>query len=275
MVRDSTVPVGLKNLGATCYLNAFLQTWFNINRFRAGVYQIPVRDSNSPIYQLQLLFGHLQNGLQKYYTPRPFVESMGLVETEQQDANEFYRLFIGLLENQIEDFRRGGHADVVNFVSDLLGGVYAHSTQCQNCHTKSTRPEVFSQFELHIKDKITLGQCLQDYLREEVLDGANQYFCSVCKSKQDALRFTELRKLPLLLNFQLMRFVIDMQSENFHKKKTNHLVKFPLSIDMREFLADGCADPQESYVYDLKSVLLHRGESAYRGHYMAHVYDQE
>ena len=109
-------------------------------------------------------------------------------------------------------------------------------------------------------------------MHEEILDGNNQYYCQECKSKQDAGRFTELHKLPAVINFQLMRFVIDMQSETFRKKKTRNLVKFPLSIDMAQYLAPEHCSATEC-IYDLKAVLLHRGDSAYSGHYMAHVYD--
>jgi hypothetical protein len=55
---------GLENLGATCYLNALLQMLYNINEFRAAVYQIPHAASEnldeSVAFNLQSVFRNLQ-----------------------------------------------------------------------------------------------------------------------------------------------------------------------------------------------------------------------
>jgi ubiquitin carboxyl-terminal hydrolase 48 len=140
---------------------------------------------------------------------------------------------------------------------------------------KSTHPQVFTQIELNLKDKISLDESLREYLKEEILDGSNQYFCGRCQSKQDAGRFTELHTLPQTLNFQLLRFTIDFTSENFTKKKSRAMVKFPMSIDMRPYVSEDHVKPDEEYMYDLRAVLIHRGDSAYSGHYIAHVYQED
>ncbi len=66
-------------------------------------------------------------------------------------SRRFYRLFVAMLERQIEVLSRNGTAHLKNFISELFGGIYAHSTQCKQCGFKSTRPEIFTQFELPIK----------------------------------------------------------------------------------------------------------------------------
>lgn len=38
-MQDLETPVGLVNLGSTCYVNAVLQTLFSIAPFRRAVYQ--------------------------------------------------------------------------------------------------------------------------------------------------------------------------------------------------------------------------------------------
>ena len=48
------------------------------------------------------------------------------------------------------------------------------------------------------------------HVQEEKLEGENQYMCSVCNSKQNAVRSIQLHTLPPVLNLQLLRFVFDV-----------------------------------------------------------------
>ena len=62
------------------------------------------------------------------------------------------------------------------------------------------------------------------------------------------------------------------------RKKSKHTVSFPSILDMDQFL--GSADSRRSSaekrshdLYELRGVLLHKGPSAYHGHYEAQVFD--
>jgi hypothetical protein len=57
----------------------------------------------------------------------------------------FYRLLMTMLEQQCKMY------GLPDFVSRLLMGTYAHTTQCKKCNTKSKRDEAFSQIELQLK----------------------------------------------------------------------------------------------------------------------------
>lgn len=55
--------MGLKNQGATCYMNSLLQSLFCTNAFRRAVYQIPTENdvpTESLPLALQRVFYHLQ-----------------------------------------------------------------------------------------------------------------------------------------------------------------------------------------------------------------------
>lgn len=62
------------------------------------------------------------------------------------------------------------------------------------------------------------------------------------------------------------------------RKKSKHSVLFPKSLDMEQFLnspADGNKKRKhaEGSKYYLRGVLLHKGPSAYHGHYEAQIFD--
>lgn len=65
------------------------------------------------------------------------------------------------------------------------------------------------------------------------------------------------------------------------RKKSKHSISFPLEIDMNKFLGskngreNGAFGKKESNLYELRGILLHKGASAYHGHYEAQVNDTE
>ena len=62
--KSPTGFVGLRNLGATCYMNSLMQQLFHTPAFRAEALCVPITEvadsqEGELMYQLQLLFGHL------------------------------------------------------------------------------------------------------------------------------------------------------------------------------------------------------------------------
>ncbi len=120
---------------------------------------------------------------------------------------------------------------------------------------------------LHVKGFKTLEECLGDFFKEEVLEGSNQYRCRRCERLQDARRYTELRKLPRLLNLQLLRFHF---SEDGRSKKINTFVSFPSRLDMNEHMPARYRKAEYAG-YSLFAVLVHEGQSAHSGHYITFI----
>ncbi|CAL1536634.1 unnamed protein product, partial [Lymnaea stagnalis] len=100
--------VGLKNLGATCYVNTFLQLWFHNPIIRRAVYEWREPTLPSDYYEgwkpdsicghLQVIFALLQSSRRCYVDPSALIECIGLDTGEQQDAQEFSKLFLHHLE---------------------------------------------------------------------------------------------------------------------------------------------------------------------------------
>ncbi|XP_076472507.1 ubiquitin carboxyl-terminal hydrolase 48-like [Babylonia areolata] len=272
--REEGKFVGLKNLGATCYVNTFLQLWFHNPAVRQAVYQW--RDFDEPSEtdtewkptsicgHLQLLFGLMHFSEKSYIDPTPFIESLGLDTKEQQDAQEFSKLFLSKLG---EALLRGKACPTANIVQNQFAGVYCYVTKCNKCGSESSRESTFYELDINIQGQSGLLPALHDFLKEEKLEGENQYMCSVCDSKQNAVRSIQLRTLPPVLNLQLLRFVFDVKKGC--KKKLNSYLQFSDVLDMSPFLGQ----PAMTTVYDLTAVLIHRGHSAHSGHYIAHIQD--
>ncbi|KAG7229503.1 hypothetical protein INR49_031927 [Caranx melampygus] len=272
--RDKNTFVGLTNLGATCYVNTFLQVWFHNLELRQSLYQCynsraqehNVESDYEPqsiCEHLQYLFALLQNSNRKYIDPSGLVKALGLDTGQQQDAQEFSKLFLSLLEDTLSKQKS---PNLQNVIQRQFCGQFSYVTVCNQCGRSSALPSRFYELELNIQGHKNLTECVTEFLKEEKLDGENRYFCESCQSKQSATRRIKLHSLPPTLNLQLMRFVFDRQTG--HKKKLNTFISFPEQLDMGPFLE---GKPDQKCVYELSAVLIHRGISAYSGHYIAHT----
>ncbi|KAI9598115.1 hypothetical protein BDF19DRAFT_433558 [Syncephalis fuscata] len=225
-LREPGLPAGLENLGATCYMNALLQVLYHDHVFR----------------QVNLL---------------------GLSTGEQQDAQEFCKLFLTMISNAFAWLPNQKNRE-------LIHRRYIYGTRCRQCNRLSTRREPFFELELSIQKIGRLEECIQELLKSEKLTEDNQYFCENCKGKQDALRTLSIDALPQVLHLQLMRFAYD--SKTFEKKKINTRICFPATLNMKNFVT---SSSDEDILYNLTAVLLHDGVQANYGHFIAHILDAE
>ncbi len=125
----------------------------------------------------------------------------------QQDAQEFSKLFMSLLESSLAAQKV---SSVQQVVQNQFRGNYAYVTTCCHCGRESRRPSEFYELDLTLQGNKTLSDCLKDYTKEEKLEGDNQYFCEGCDAKRDATRCVRLLQLPPVLNLQLNRFIFDL-----------------------------------------------------------------
>ena len=99
--------VGLKNAGATCYMNSVLQQLFLTPNISDQILTVDSmdpsgggeRDEEGVFYQLQNVFGHLQESRLKFYVPEKFWSSyrhfgQQINVREQQDAFEFFNQLV-------------------------------------------------------------------------------------------------------------------------------------------------------------------------------------
>ena len=294
------VPPGMKNLGATCYLNTQLQCLARNTAFLDGIFSWrPSKTStrmDSVLSTLQLVMSRLAHGAEATSTTEEFSRALGLQNDEMQDPNEFARL---LFQRMHEAFQQSSQVStnetqsLATLLPSLFEGDMTYETRCQSCGRVTERSEKFMDINLPIvhpaatlgktflaqlridggafaaakskENETTLQYCLDTYMCSEELTGENQYWCENCTMKRDATRQVVFGTLPPLLNLQLCRYVYDRQKQT--KKKLTDRVLLPQCLNVKS------NQVSESVTYRLCAVMKHLGNSAYQGHYIAESMD--
>eukprot|EP00735_Rhodelphis_limneticus_P006210 TRINITY_DN18589_c0_g1::TRINITY_DN18589_c0_g1_i1::g.1115::m.1115 TRINITY_DN18589_c0_g1::TRINITY_DN18589_c0_g1_i1::g.1115 ORF type:complete len:1073 (-),score=240.85,sp/Q9FPT1/UBP12_ARATH/37.32/0.0,UCH/PF00443.24/2.1e-55,USP7_C2/PF14533.1/50,USP7_C2/PF14533.1/61,USP7_C2/PF14533.1/4.6e-32,USP7_ICP0_bdg/PF12436.3/0.15,USP7_ICP0_bdg/PF12436.3/1.5e-25,USP7_ICP0_bdg/PF12436.3/1.7e+02,USP7_ICP0_bdg/PF12436.3/2.5e+03,UCH_1/PF13423.1/2.5e-27,UCH_1/PF13423.1/6.5e+03,MATH/PF00917.21/9.1e-12,MATH/PF00917.21 len=263
--REDTGFVGLRNQGATCYMNSLLQTLYLLAEFRKSLYKMPTEsdDTHKSIpLALQRLFYHLQNDECAPGT-KELTKSFGWDSVDaftQHDVQELLRV----LSDNIENKMKGTEVD--GAINHMFEGEYQDVIECLNVDYKSTKKAVFQDLSLDVKGCKTLIDSFKKFCEQEFLTGNNKYRTDD-HGLQDAKKgFTFLRFPPVLL-LHLKRFDYDFQYGRQIKINDRH--EFPTEMNLNEFLASE-ADHDVPYDYVLHSVLIHSGD-VHGGHYYAFI----
>mmetsp|Transcript_132341 Transcript_132341/g.294949 ORF Transcript_132341/g.294949 Transcript_132341/m.294949 type:complete len:1145 (+) Transcript_132341:151-3585(+) len=262
-VTKAVAPVGLKNLGATCYLNSLLQyLFFNVD-FRQGL--LAATSNSGVVRELQRIFALLANGEEAVLDTSGFVSAAGLEQEEQEDATEFSTLLLDWLERELgksDDAATAsapGGTGAASFIPALFQGETSQLLTClkhPQLHTFERR-ENFYELRARLthaagatgttntgkrasagKRKssaqaplVHLEQLLADTaFPDEMLDGANQYHCPKCDCKVDARKSMRLARAPPYLNVIVERHHYDLQKGE--RRKLNNSVSFPRRLEL-------------------------------------------
>ena len=180
-VRNSSGFAGLKNFGATWYMNSTIQQLYMIPDFRYGILASDVNidaKQSSTLFQLQLIFANLQETEKRYYAPKGFTKAFrfggeAVDVRRQQDATEF----ISVLSDTLETELKGTPNE--KLLSEILGGEICNEIKSLESEYEyiSQTPEPFFSIQLDIKNKKSIQEALDSYIKPDILEGDNKYYC--------------------------------------------------------------------------------------------------
>ncbi|KAI5394667.1 ubiquitin C-terminal hydrolase 12 [Lathyrus oleraceus] len=268
--KKETGCVGLKNQGATCYMNSLLQTLYHIPYFRKAVYHMPTTENDMPSgsipLALQSLFYKLQYNDSSVST-KELTKSFGWDTYDsfmQHDVQELNRV----LCEKLEDKMKG--TVVEGTIQQLFEGHHMNYIECINVDYKSTRKESFYDLQLDVKGCTDVYASFDKYVEVEKLEGDNKYHAEQY-GLQEAKKGVLFIDFPPVLQLQLKRFEYDFVRDTM--VKINDRYEFPLQLDLDrdngKYLSPD-ADRSIRNLYTLHSVLVHSG-GVHGGHYYAYI----
>ncbi|CAN4114473.1 unnamed protein product [Withania somnifera] len=268
--KKETGCVGLKNQGATCYMNSLLQTLYHIPYFRKAVYHMPTTENDNPSgsipLALQSLFYKLQYSDTSVAT-KELTKSFGWDSYDsfmQHDVQELNRV----LCEKLEDKMKG--TVVEGTIQKLFEGHHMNYIECINVDYRSTRKESFYDLQLDVKGCRDVYASFDKYVEVERLEGDNKYHAEKY-GLQDARKGVLFVDFPPVLQLQLKRFEYDFSRDTM--VKINDRYEFPLQLDLDiengKYLSPD-ADRSIRNLYTLHGVLVHSG-GVHGGHYYAYI----
>ncbi|XP_062950531.1 ubiquitin carboxyl-terminal hydrolase 28 isoform X6 [Cynocephalus volans] len=238
-------PVGLKNVGNTCWFSAVIQSLFQLPEFRRLVlsYSLPqniLENCRSHtekrnimfMQELQYLFALMMGSNRKFVDPSAALDllkgAFRSAEEQQQDVSEFTHKLLDWLEDafqlavNVDNPRNKSENPMVQlfYGTFLTEGVREGKPFCNN--------ETFGQYPLQVNGYRNLDECLEGAM----VEGDIELLPSDHSVKYGQERW--FTKLPPVLTFELSRFEFNQslgQPEKIHNK-----LEFPRIIYMDRYM---------------------------------------
>ncbi|XP_032141384.1 ubiquitin carboxyl-terminal hydrolase 28 isoform X8 [Sapajus apella] len=238
-------PVGLKNVGNTCWFSAVIQSLFQLSEFRRLVlsYSLPqnvLENCRSHtekrnimfMQELQYLFALMMGSNRKFVDPSAALDllkgAFRSSEEQQQDVSEFTHKLLDWLEDafqlavNVNSPRNKSENPMVQlfYGTFLTEGVREGKPFCNN--------ETFGQYPLQVNGYRNLDECLEGAM----VEGDVELLPSDHLVKYGQERW--FTKLPPVLTFELSRFEFNQslgQPEKIHNK-----LEFPQIIYMDRYM---------------------------------------
>ncbi|XP_058865468.1 ubiquitin carboxyl-terminal hydrolase 28-like isoform X6 [Acipenser ruthenus] len=244
-IRRDEWPVGLKNVGNTCWFSAVIQSLFHLPDFRRLVlhYCLPQNvlencKSHSEkrniafMQELRCLFALMMGSSRKFVDPSAAVELLKDAfrsnEAQQQDVSEFTHKLLDWLEDAFQLAANGNNPKdkQENPMVQLFYGTFLAERTLDGKTVSNI--ERFGQYPLQVNGFNNLDECLEGAMVEGEIEALHSD--QTIRSGQERW----FSKLPPVLTFELSRFEFNQslgRPEKIHKK-----LEFPQVIYMDRYL---------------------------------------
>ena len=273
-------PIGLKNLGNSCYMNSVLQVLAHTDDFKEYFLKNNFHKEQKPLsFALKnflkeylenkdnnyFALRELHNAIKKQYKTQSTSE-MKFANGYQHDPEEFLSMFLDSLKLENKKW------------NNIFKGEETILDTCKNCKDESQKENEFKILSLGIKDddlekieshemeedccnccdcccvyyKTALKHLLDNYTREEEIE-AN---CGRCNNNTNKIRTTKISFLPKYLILQLKIY-------EYHSV----FIKIPEELNLEEY----CTEQENvNFDYTLYGIVRHHGNML-GGHYTAAI----
>ncbi|XP_075298647.1 ubiquitin carboxyl-terminal hydrolase 28 isoform X3 [Opisthocomus hoazin] len=238
-------PVGMKNIGNTCWFSAVIQSLFQLPEFRRLVlgYSLPPnvlegcrsrtgKRNIAFMQELQCLFALMLGTRRKFVDPSAALEllrdAFRSAEEQQQDVSEFTHKLLDWLEDAFQlavNVKSPGDKSENPMVQLFYGTFLTEGVHEGNTFSKI---ETFGQYPLQVNGYRNLNECLEGAMVEGEMDEP---------TASRSVKYGQERwftKLPPVLTFELSRFEFNQslgQPEKIHTR-----LEFPQTIYMDRYL---------------------------------------
>ncbi|XP_021764623.1 ubiquitin carboxyl-terminal hydrolase 25-like [Chenopodium quinoa] len=293
--RKNGGPLGLKNLGNSCYLNSVLQcltyTPPLANFCLKNQHSSHCDSSSEPDRKRDCPFCILEKRIVRSLSldlaldaPSKIVSCLRLFAEHfkcgrQEDAHEFLRYVIDACHNTCLRLKKlqqqrarkvsngsGGESFVgASIVKEIFGGSLQSQVKCLSCGTESNKVDEIMDICLEISNCSSLKDAMKRFFQAEILDGNNKYKCERCKKLVAAKKQMSILQAPNVLVVQLKRF------EGIFGGKIDRVIAFEEILVLSSFMCKASQDPQPEY--SLFATIVHSGFSPESGHYYSYIKD--
>lgn len=245
-------PVGLKNIGNSCYMNAILQALFNVSEIRSKI-KAEQKDGHQIVKILSSIMNETNmdksEGLLKRFRKEVFkIKGKGeLVQGEyaQHDAQEFLRIILDLLKWK---------------------PVKTHTYFTTKVGNRSSKTQLESHISIALKDKNNFQETLNLHFATEQMK-ADGILISTYKAVFDgkAHKFREWQQAIRLEAPFPDNLIVHLKRFDNDRRKINQPIQFP---------ANGLVEIKSGdnkISYEIMAYVNHLGTSSSGGHYTSHI----